>query len=71
MSKISMKQLSEMTDEEIYDLSLRKDKKGRYTYAANLAYFERQKRNGIDNLIGRGDKASKWSADFDYYGYTQ
>lgn len=57
-----------LSDQELYDLSLQKNKKGRYTTEANAAYAERYRRSGIIQYGGVASRCSKYRADMDYYG---
>lgn len=60
-----------MTDEELYELSLRKDKRGRYTREADSAYMERQRRSGYIQYGGVATRCSKYQNDIDYYGFCE
>lgn len=65
------KDYSQMTDEELYEISLKKDRKGRYTREADRAYMERQRRSGVIKYAGVAPKCSKYQSDIDYYGYAE
>ena len=59
-----------MTDEELFDLSLKKGPNRCYTEEANMAYAERRRRKG-NQFAGIPKTCSKWQADIDYYGYSE
>ena len=61
----------EMTNEELYELSLQKDKKGRYTKEATSAYIERRRRSGVIQYAGVATRCSKFQSDMDYYGMCE
>ena len=63
--------LKSMTDDELYELSLQKNKFGSYTFDANAAYAERRRRSGAVRYSGVPTKCSKYRADLDYYGNTE
>lgn len=65
---MTIEQIRKLTDDELYSLSLAKDKLGRYTDNANLAYTERQRRSGYIHYDGVSSNCSKYQADLDYYG---
>lgn len=63
-----MYNFQKMTDQELLDLSLQKDKRGCATYSANMAYAERRRRNGALHYAGIPTRCSKWQNDLDYFG---
>lgn len=58
----------EMPYEELYKLSLQRDKKGHYTRDADFAYYERQRRSKTVHYANVASRCSKYQADMDYYG---
>lgn len=65
---MTIEQIRKLEDNELYALSLVKDKLGRYTDSANLAYAERQRRSGYIHYDEVPSTCSKYQADLDYYG---
>ncbi len=67
---MTVNEINNLSDEELYSLSLQKDKKGRYTDDANTAYAERQRRAGFVYYADVPKNCSKYQNDFDYYGWV-
>lgn len=65
---MNMYNFQEMTDQELLELSLQKDRKGCATYDAILAYEERRRRRGHIHYAGVSNRCNKWQNDYDYYG---
>ena len=66
---MTYKDIQNLTDEELYNLSLQKGNNKCYTEEANIAYAERRRRSDADQFVGIPKTCSKWQADIDYYGY--
>lgn len=70
---MTIDEIKKLNSEELHKLSLQKytsgKRKGCYTWEAQMAYGERQRRAGSQATIGAGvRRPSKFSADIDYYG---
>lgn len=68
---MTIQDIKNLPDEELYNLSLQKRPNGNATWEANIAYMERQRRSGSQGNLGRGAKCSKYQADIDYYGGSE
>ena len=68
---MTIREIIQLPDDELYELSLQKDENGRYTGAANAAYDERRRRSGVVRFEGVAKKCGKYQADIDYYGNSE
>lgn len=65
---MTMEEIFNLSDKELYELSLAKNKKGQYTNEADMAYEVRRKRSGIIRYAGVPRKCNKYSGDQYYFG---
>lgn len=68
---MTIDELKLMGDDELRRISLLKDKKGRFTNEANLAYYERKRRSGKVYFSGINNRCSKYQSDIDYLGGSE
>ena len=65
---ISYRELESMTIDELKALSVKKNKRGSYTFDANLAYQELRRRSGRLSFEGIPRRCSIYTAEADYSG---
>mgnify|MGYP007102047345 CR=1 FL=1 len=64
---MTFEEIRRLTDKQLFDLSLKKDKKGNATREACMAYEERRERAG-GHVMSKVARCNKFQADMDYYG---
>lgn len=65
---MKLDRIRELSNDEIYALSLQQTKHGHYSRDANRAYEERRQRSGYAYFDGIEKRCGKFQADIDYYG---